>query len=88
MHSEDTDYLWESWERPSTDIFINVGMPGSFLKRKKIATDTIDFIQNRLNSPHLSNVMPYIARLLSTKSYTYIVIYILVTCKSCPWLTD
>ena len=39
------------------DIFINVGMPGSFLN-VKIATDTIDFIQNRLNSPHLSNVMP------------------------------
>ncbi|MEB8556307.1 alpha/beta hydrolase, partial [Bacillus cereus] len=57
VHSEDTDYLWESWERPTRYIY-KCGHAGIVLKRKKIATDTIDFIQNRLNSSHLSNVMP------------------------------
>ncbi|QWG31432.1 alpha/beta hydrolase (plasmid) [Bacillus mycoides] len=52
LHSEDTDYLWKSWERPTRYIY-TCGHAGIVLKRKKIATDTINFIQNRLNYSHL-----------------------------------
>ncbi|MBY0598966.1 alpha/beta hydrolase [Bacillus bingmayongensis] len=47
VHSEDTDYLWESWERPMRYIY-NCGHAGIVLKRKKIATDTINFIRKRI----------------------------------------
>lgn len=56
VHREDTDYLWASWEKPTRYIY-TCGHAGIVLKRKKIATDTINFIQNRLNSPHFPNVM-------------------------------
>ncbi|HDR7494137.1 TPA: alpha/beta hydrolase family protein [Bacillus cereus] len=47
VHSEDTDYLWESWDRPTRYIY-NCGHAGIVLNRKKIATDTINFIRNRI----------------------------------------
>ncbi|PEP88912.1 alpha/beta hydrolase [Bacillus toyonensis] len=47
VHSEDTDYLWQSWERPTRYIY-NCGHAGIVLKRKKIVTDTINFIRNRI----------------------------------------
>ncbi len=53
MHREDTDYLWASWEKPTRYIY-TCGHAGIVLKRKKIATDTINFIQESIELPTLS----------------------------------
>ncbi|KFM95655.1 hypothetical protein DJ93_5581 [Bacillus clarus] len=43
----DTEYLWNSWERPKRYVY-NYGHAGIVLKRNRIATDTLNFIQNRI----------------------------------------
>lgn len=43
----DTDYLWNSWERPKRYVY-NCGHTGIVLKRNKIATDTLNFIRDRI----------------------------------------
>ena len=35
VHSEDTDYLWEAWEKPTRYIY-TCGHAGIVLKRKKL----------------------------------------------------
>ncbi|MCI0765890.1 alpha/beta hydrolase [Bacillus sp. TL12] len=47
VHFEDTDYLWSSWDRPTRYIY-NCGHAGIVLKKKKIGTDTLNFIRNRI----------------------------------------
>lgn len=47
VHLEDTDYLWKSWGKPTRYIY-NSGHAGIVLNRKRIATDTINFIQRRI----------------------------------------
>jgi hypothetical protein len=47
VHNEDTHYLWESWGRPTRYVY-NCGHAGIVLNRKKIATDTLTFIQNKI----------------------------------------
>ncbi|MGP7817937.1 alpha/beta hydrolase [Niallia sp. 01092] len=47
VHSEDTNYLWESWRKPKRFIY-HCGHAGIVLHRKKIATDTISFLQNKI----------------------------------------
>jgi|GEM_PF-422265 len=44
---KDTDYLWESWDRPKR-ILYPCGHAGLVLCRKKIAKDTMSFIINML----------------------------------------
>jgi esterase/lipase len=47
VHIQDADLLWESWEKPTRYVY-NCGHAGIVLKRKKIAKDTISFLQNKL----------------------------------------
>lgn len=47
VHTEDADDLWESWDRPMRYIY-NCGHAGIVLHRKKIATDTLSFIKNKI----------------------------------------
>lgn len=47
VHIGDADYLWESWERPTRYIY-NCGHAGIVLNRKRIATDTFSFLQNKI----------------------------------------
>ncbi|KIQ78544.1 hypothetical protein RW25_27840 [Bacillus sp. L_1B0_8] len=49
VHFEDTNYLWEAWERPNRYMY-DCGHAGIVLKRKKIAMDTLAFIQKRIKS--------------------------------------
>ncbi|WP_336974568.1 alpha/beta hydrolase [Bacillus thuringiensis] len=49
VHIEDTDYLWEAWEKPARYVY-NGGHAGIVLNRNKIATDTIQFIRKRIES--------------------------------------
>lgn len=44
---EDADYLWQSWGKPARHVY-NCGHSGIVLKQKKIAKDTISFIQERV----------------------------------------
>ncbi|PFK39140.1 alpha/beta hydrolase [Bacillus cereus] len=44
---EDTDYLWETWGKPTRYIY-NCGHAGIVLKRNKIVHDTIQFIRKRI----------------------------------------
>ncbi|KMY52548.1 hypothetical protein AC623_20650 [Bacillus sp. FJAT-27231] len=47
VHIEDTNHLWESWGRPERHVY-NCGHAGIVLHRKKIAKDTLAFIQNKI----------------------------------------
>ncbi|MED1094508.1 alpha/beta hydrolase [Bacillus capparidis] len=47
VHLEDANHLWESWDRPARYIY-NCGHAGIVLKRKKIASDTISFLQKNI----------------------------------------
>ncbi|MFD0084245.1 alpha/beta hydrolase [Priestia megaterium] len=47
VHIQDADLLWESWGKPTRYVY-NCGHAGIVLKRKKIAKDTISFLQNKL----------------------------------------
>lgn len=47
VHIQDADLLWEAWEKPTRYVY-NCGHAGIVLKRKKIAKDTISFLQNKL----------------------------------------
>ncbi len=47
VHIEDADYLWESWGKPTRYVY-NCGHAGIVLNRKKIATDTLLFLQNKI----------------------------------------
>lgn len=47
VHIEDTDYLWQSWGKPTRHVY-NGGHAGIILNRKRIATDIINFIQKRI----------------------------------------
>ncbi|OIK12902.1 alpha/beta hydrolase [Bacillus sp. MUM 116] len=47
VHMEDTNYLWESWGRPARYIY-NCGHAGIVLNRKKIATDTLSFLKDKI----------------------------------------
>ncbi|RBW68267.1 alpha/beta hydrolase [Bacillus taeanensis] len=44
---EDADYLWESWGRPKRYVY-KCGHAGIVLQRRKIATDTLLFLQNKI----------------------------------------
>lgn len=50
VHIEDANYLWESWGRPTRYIY-NCGHAGLVLNRKKIATDTLSFLEIELPPP-------------------------------------
>lgn len=43
---EDTDQLWESWERPERIVY-NIGHAGIVLHNRKIAKDSVSFIKRR-----------------------------------------
>ncbi|PEZ06785.1 hypothetical protein CN330_26305 [Priestia megaterium] len=47
VHIQEADLLWESWGKPTRYVY-NCGHAGIVLKRKKIAKDTISFLQNKL----------------------------------------
>lgn len=47
VHIEDADHLWEAWGRPPRYIYKG-GHAGIVLNRKRIAVDTLSFIQNKL----------------------------------------
>lgn len=47
VHIEDADLLWDSWGKPTRYIY-NCGHAGIVLKRKKIAKDTISFLESKL----------------------------------------
>ena len=47
VHIEDANYLWESWGTPTRYVY-NCGHAGIVLNRKKIATDTLLFLQNKI----------------------------------------
>lgn len=47
VHIEDSNYLWESWGRPTRYVY-NCGHAGIVLNRKKIAMDTLSFLQNKI----------------------------------------
>ncbi|HEK9103472.1 TPA: alpha/beta hydrolase [Bacillus pseudomycoides] len=47
VHIQDTDYLWESWGKPTRYVY-NGGHAGIVLNRNKISTDTIQFIRKRI----------------------------------------
>lgn len=47
VHMKDTSYLWEEWNKPTRYIY-NCGHAGIVLKRKQIASDTIEFIRKRI----------------------------------------
>lgn len=44
---KDANYLWENWGKPPRYIY-HCGHAGIVLRRKKIASDTISFIQDRI----------------------------------------
>lgn len=44
---KDADYLWECWDKPMRHIY-NCGHSGIVLCRKKLAVDTLSFIQNKI----------------------------------------
>lgn len=46
---EDADYLWQSWGKPPRKLY-NCGHSGIVLQQKRIAEDTITFIQERIKS--------------------------------------
>jgi len=47
ISQEDADYLWHCWGKP-TRLVYNCGHSGIVLRQKKIAEDTISFIQERV----------------------------------------
>lgn len=47
VHIEDTDYLWESWGKPTRYVY-PCGHAGLVLKRKRIEKDTLSFINNKI----------------------------------------
>lgn len=47
VHFEDVNELWESWERPKRYVY-NCGHAGIVLHRKKIAKDTLSFLENKI----------------------------------------
>ncbi|MCY8737553.1 alpha/beta hydrolase [Bacillus haynesii] len=47
IHLDDANYLWESWGKPERHLY-NCGHAGIVLCRKKMASDTLSFIQKKL----------------------------------------
>ncbi|MGG3926539.1 alpha/beta hydrolase [Metabacillus fastidiosus] len=55
VHIEDTNYLWDSWGKPTRYVY-NCGHSGIVLNRKKIAEDTLGFIEKRIKSENKVDV--------------------------------
>ncbi len=47
VHTEDADYLWESWDRPMRYVY-NSGHAGIVLCRRRIARDTLSFLKENI----------------------------------------